>query len=260
MKTMMKITSYIINLETSTKRKEYMEELLQPYSFIEPKFISAIDGRILSDEQLAEKFDYTSSLKYYGREINKGEVGCTLSHRKCYQTLLDSREEYVLIFEDDIYPVRDLHSLQEINISTLLSCEQPRILLLSGDFWYWRKTNGIATVYDAVGSYAYFINRAAAKRILSVERTMNTADDWFFYKRLGVEFFAVSPYVVDANVNMNLLGSEIQQEYWGIQRKKMSLYWIGQSYLNAVMKRILMKIGHFESKIRDFNFVENTSR
>ena len=83
----MLLKTYIINLEKSTVRKQYMQELLSPYQFLDVEFVKAIDGRLLSEEERALRFDYVRSKKVYGRTLNAGEVGCALSHRKVYERI-----------------------------------------------------------------------------------------------------------------------------------------------------------------------------
>lgn len=242
--------TYIINLETSTVRKECMQGLLLPYHFLNLQFISAVDGRKLSEYELRAAFDYKKCLQHYGRMLNAGEIGCTLSHRKCYSQFLSSSHAYAMVLEDDIHPMHDLSELQEIDLEKILNVNDPVVLLLSGDYWYWRKTKPITSVYDAVGAYAYFINRAAADRILSIDKPYNVADDWALYKSLGIRLKAVNPYLVDANVNMGILGSDVSQDKWGIDRRLMSYSEVLLSYKSAILKRLLKMVGNFESKIR----------
>lgn len=249
---MEKIKTYIINLEKSYIRKQYMERLLQPYSFLNTEFVKAINGHEMSAHELDEVFDNNSCMKHRGRYLNKGEIGCTLSHRKCYKKILDDEIPFALILEDDIAVLRNLNYLQELNISSVLDVERPIVLFLSGDYWFW-KNREITNVYDAVGSYAYFINSSAAKLIMSIQKPYSVSDDWIMYKSLGVKLMAVKPYMIDANVNMELLGSDVLQDEWGISRRKMSKLNAFISYKDAVLKKIFKMFGHFESKIRVIN-------
>lgn len=246
-----KIKTYIINLPSSETRRRYMNDLLKPYSFLDFHFISAINGRELSREKKNEFFDDSNCLKRYGRELNSGEIGCVLSHRKCYRTLVDSDDNYALIFEDDIQFIRDINVLSDIDLDNILSVETPTVLLISGDFWYFKR-RPIVDAYCAIGAYAYLINRAAAKKILSVKRPFNVSDDWRLYKHMGIRLKAIMPYIVDANLNMDLLGSDVNQYSWGIDRKRMSLNNIVAFGFSGLIKRILKGTGHFESKIKVF--------
>lgn len=241
------IKTYVINLAKSIARKEYMQELLKTYQYINPFFIEAVDGRVFSPEEREAVFDDEISYKRYGRIINGGEVGCTLSHFKCYNKLAKSNDKFVLILEDDITIIRNLNELDWGRITEFMSVDEPRVMFLSGDYWYWDK-KPITRVFCAVGSYAYFVNRAAAQIIVRINKPSNVADDWDVYKQLGVELFAVHPYMIDANITD--IPSEIQQDYWGNHKDKMSLRYIFRAFYIGLIKRYLGHKGNFESKVR----------
>lgn len=245
------IKTFVINLNSAKVRKEYMLNLLFPYSFLDVEFVEAIDGRKLTEEQRLVSFNDEKCLKLLGRQLNGGEIGCTLSHRKCYQKLLDSKLEYGLVLEDDISLIRDFNDIKRYDIDKYLRTDNPIILILSGDYWYWRK-NKICSVYDCVGAYAYFINKSAAMRMLSIKAT-SVADHWLFYKTLGIKIKAIMPYMIDANLNMDLLSSDVAQDEWGIHRKKMSFMNVIKGYQSGLIKSILKNCRHFESKIRVIN-------
>ena len=244
---MKSIKTYIVNLATSTARKKYMQELLGAYAFLEQEFIEAVDGRILSTQEREQVFDDQTCYNRYGRYINGGEVGCTLSHFKCYNKLVQSNEKFVLILEDDITVMRNLYQLDWHKVTEFMSVNEPRIMFLSGDYWYWDKCP-FTRVFSAVGSYAYFINYAAAQRITKISRPSNVADDWDVYKLFGVKLFAVHPYMIDANIAD--IPSEIQQDYWGNHKDKMSFKYVLRTLYVGAIKRYLGNKGHFESKVR----------
>ena len=243
----MKLKTYIINLEKSTLRKQYMQDLLSPYSFLDVEFVKAIDGRRLSEEERALRFDYIRSKKVYGRTLNAGEVGCALSHRKVYEEVLNGSEPYALVLEDDIAIQRDLNLLPLKTIDRIMQSSRPRAFMLSGDFSFYRQ-KPVIRIYSAVGAYAYIINKAAAKRILAINPPCSVADDWMYYKRKGLKLFAVYPYMIDANLNMDLLSSDVKQDTWGIDRSQMSLK---ENILRAISSfpvRLFKRYDHYEYK------------
>ncbi len=245
-----RIPTYIINLPTSIERKKYIENLLSPYTdYLSLKFIEAIKGKDLTEEAKRELFNFDKCVKHLGRFMNDGEIGCTLSHRKCYQNILKTEDDYALIFEDDISIMRDFSLIPFRAVERILTSSKPRVVLLSGDTWYFKKRE-ITKVYEAIGAYSYFINRAAAEMILKIEKPYSVADDWPLYKRLGLELYALIPYFVDANLKMELFSSDVKQETWGINRRKMALREALISYQRAIVKKTLKKINHFESKIK----------
>ncbi len=245
----MGLKTYIINLEKSTVRKQYMQELLSKYEFLDIEFLKAIDGRLLSEEERRMRFDFEKSIQIYGKDINAGEVGCALSHRKAYSELLKSETQYALVLEDDISIIRDLNTLDLVEIDKVLAVSEPRVLMLSGDYWFYKKKS-IARLFTATGAYAYIINSAAAQKILDIEPPCCLADDWTYYKRKGLKLYAVNPYLVDANMKMDLLSSDVMQDSWTIDRSRMSKKEVVVGYSVGLLKRLFKTFHHFESKVR----------
>ena len=244
----MSLKTYIVNLEKSSVRRQYMKELLEPFQFLEVEFIKAIDGRLMSDAQRKEAFDYDACMKHYGRYLNEGEVGCALSHRLSYKAFLDSNNPYAMVLEDDISAIRDWNTLPWADIEKVLNVSRPRVVFLSGDFWR-LSSKSITPVFDAVGAYAYIINRATAEAILSIKIPFLVADDWLAYKRLGIKLFAVYPYAADANLVVDL-ASDVQQDSWMTDHALMSKVELARRAFPAIVKHIMKKVGLFESKIR----------
>lgn len=244
---------YVINLLKETERKAYMQSLLS--SFQEDnniQYIEAVEGRKLTDEECNRVFDKVTTRKRYGRELNPGEIGCTLSHFKCYKKLLESKENYVLILEDDITILRDLSYIHRL--VSYVDTQRPTILFLSGDYWFYKSKQiddeySICSVYDSVGSYAYFINKKAAELILKKNRrASSTADNWSLYRHQGVCLKAVRPYIVDANIES--FESTINQTYFGENRRNMPWSMKIEAYKTSFIKKIILKSGGFVSKIR----------
>ena len=86
---------YVINLERSIKRLEYMSTILDEQG-LNYEFVQAVNGRELDDS-------YIENLTRNAvRTLGKGEIGCFLSHLKTYRTFLESDNKYCLILEDDV--------------------------------------------------------------------------------------------------------------------------------------------------------------
>lgn len=244
--------TYIVNLEKDTIRREYVTELLRPYEWMDCTFVKAVYGKSLTPEELEDIFDLTMAYKRYGRTLNSGEIGCTASHDLIYRQLCESHDEWALVLEDDITILRELPNLDKI--AETLSVDVPSVVFLSGDYWYTSlksldETLKLACVYDAVGTYAYLINRAAAELITKKnKRPSYVADNWSLFRRQGVRLFALYPYLIDANIED--LGSSIEQTYFGEVRKNMPLLFRIKSYTLSLKKKWLLRKGYFVSKIR----------
>lgn len=249
---MEKIKTYIVNLPQSVDRRTYMEDLMKPYTFLDVNIFNAVYGKTLSEEELSARFDKDLAFKRYGRNLEPGEIGCSLSHFSLYEKLIKSQDNYMLILEDDITILKDISRLP--SLIKYIDNDTPTVLFLSGDYWYYhlRKTEtdySIASVYDAVGTYAYFVNKAAAELILEKNpKCANAADNWALFRQQGIVLKAVFPYLIDANIED--FSSEINQSHFGHIRDNMPLEIKIRSYWVALIKKIIVKQGHFVAKIR----------
>ena len=244
--------TYIVNLKKDIERREYISKLLNDADFLDKEFLEAVYGKELSVEQLNSEFDSDLAYKRYGRQLNLGEIGCTLSHFKAYKKLLASEDSRVLLLEDDITIMRDFSRID--GIADRLPEDEPYVLFLSGDYWYKRMRPledglSIADVYDAVGTYAYVINRKGAELIIKKNpKASAVADNWSLYRRQGLKLYAVKPYLIDANIDC--FASSIEQSCFGEVRKNMPLSFRLKSYTLSLKKKWLLRRGKFVSKIR----------
>lgn len=246
--------AYVINLKTSINRKQYIERLLQPHhEVLDVCFVEGVDGRKLSQEQLRSIWDQDGTFRIYGRYMRGGEIGCALSHRKCYEEFCKSGDEKALIFEDDL-------SFQDVDVEKIISVvsqelqtNKPMVILLSGDYWYINKSKSfsginrhLVRVYDGMGAIAYMVNRSAAEIMLSSDKKF-LADDWYNWRRMGINIYALYPHIADQK---DSLGTEISTAYEGIVRKNLTLLSKVKSYYRAVIKHLILgRMKHFEKRI-----------
>ena len=242
----MLMKTYVINLEKSKDRKCYMSQQLETLPFLDVEFVSAIDGRLMSVEEQNVRFDFSAFQKRYLKKVRPGEIGCTLSHQKCYKRLLESNENYALILEDDISVNGDIREIIE-KLSVLLESEQPQIVLLSGWYWFFRsrpfyKQFRLANVYDGFLTHSYVINKSAA-RLLIESKPGITADDWKYIRRKGVTLKALLPHLIDQNqINggQSLIQSGENKMMKGVCLRKIRIYW------NVIILKGMKLLGYFE--------------
>ena len=248
----MQIDTYVINLKTSPERKVYMEKELAPYPFLDTHFIEGVDGRSMTCAEQEKAFDQNRAFKRYGRILGCGEVGCTLSHIECCKRLMESTSPFGMIVEDDLV-MRNGERLEAIlhSLAGLLSENGPRIVLMTGDYWFTGKKKlidgfEIAKVYDAVCAGAYLLNRAAAEVILNMGKS-HIADDWFTIKNQGIVIYALHPHIADQN-RLNFQTTIANSLTGRTYRSNMSLKNKVASYKASFVKRFLKSIRHFEFK------------
>ncbi len=223
-----------------------MEKQLKGMPYLQPEFVEAIDGRFISEEERRLFFDDEAFWKRNAAAARPGEVGCTLSHQKCYRKIVEDGEPYVLILEDDIRmpDCKDMESVV-MKIESLMRTDEPLIILLSGWYWYWGSVplSGdyrLATVYDAFLTHSYAINRAAA-RVLIEDRPSITADDWAYIRRKNVCLRAVLPHLIEQNWDGNL-ATTVNVE----PKKRKSAGWYVRNGIRLSVLKFLSLRGCFE--------------
>ncbi len=93
----------VINLDKSKSRWESIVPLLNSFG-INPERIPGVDGTNITEEEyeyITPPLDDPSKIDF-PRQLTKNEVGCFLAHKKCWQHLVDSQENWAMIMEDDI--------------------------------------------------------------------------------------------------------------------------------------------------------------
>ena len=180
----------VVNLSRSPERwkaiKAQLDHLQIPVERLE-----AVDGKMLSEEEVGK---LTSSVHFsMGRELGRGEIGCFLSHRKCWEKLLDSDEKYALVMEDDLILsdrspefmlsddwIPDVCDLIQLFISPnrkkYVCCNDECDLVTGDQLW-------IPVSPTPVGTLAYIISREAAKVALEESETFNLPVDEFLFVR-----------------------------------------------------------------------------
>ena len=237
--------TYIINLSAATWRKEYMNNVLKDVVGLDIKWMEAVDGKCLTDEEKEKLFDEKRFIRYFGKNIKRGEIGCVLSHQKCYKDLIDSDDEIAMVFEDDIVLKEPVEKIIGI-IENTMPHDKPAVLLLSAWYWYSHKRKlgldrFICDVLDARLAHAYVINKQAAQ-IMYHSRPWFVADDWGFFRRKGVKIYSLLPQSVDQNWTPIFQS----QTNTGDPTSVGFSFWAGiNSIIHSIPRKIAKVIGHY---------------
>ncbi len=85
--------AYIVNMETSKARRNAITRQLKKLK-IPYEIVPAVDGRKYTDAQMED-------LVFDVKEFTGAQMGCMSSHRKVYERMQESEEEFGLVLEDD---------------------------------------------------------------------------------------------------------------------------------------------------------------
>lgn len=216
--------AYVVNLPSDTVRRQAMERELASTPFADVEFVAAIDGRLMSETELAEAFDFEA---YGRRRVGRpqpGEVGCALSHRLLWQRIADGGQP-AIVFEDDITFDGSWSDVLAF-ADSWLATEQPRALLLPRHFFYTRLrvaagTGRVTRPIQGFGAECYMLNAAGARLLLGLGRPSFIADEWDYFCSRGLDLLAFVPHpvVVNARFDSNIASRhDWQYDYDGAAR------------------------------------------
>lgn len=89
--------SYVINLDRSPDRWQRMADRLNSIGAAFER-VPAVDGRLLSDTEISDVHKPVAG----AAAMTPEEVGCFLSHRKCWERIVSGPDAYGCVFEDDM--------------------------------------------------------------------------------------------------------------------------------------------------------------
>ena len=166
--------------------------------------ISAVDGQVLTPDKL--KSVKAPLFSGYYKELTQGEIGCYLSHVKCWQHIVEQKLDYAVILEDDFSLHDDLNNVHgyieaiEVNWDCIKLMEHPE------------KRKAIKTIpcldktlirYDKIPSRtcAYVITNDGAQKMLKHSQQISRPIDIDFqhWWESNIIVYGLKPYIVGVN-------------------------------------------------------------
>lgn len=94
-----KLATFLINLDGSEER--LTSATRQIATNVDYRRFSAFDGRGRNPQDFPE-YDDAKAVRFYGRPMTGGEMGCYFSHIGCARAFLDTDADFALVLEDDV--------------------------------------------------------------------------------------------------------------------------------------------------------------
>lgn len=230
---MNQIKTYVINLPKDQDRRESILRETSLFSTLDVEIVEAVYGKELTNQERENLFDSKKYSQYYGRSVLPGEIGCTLSHRKCYEYLLNAEKSFVLILEDDAHFLSDsLKSDFGTAVEDIMNTDKPLVLLLQANASYIGKEKSFCKdyklyqVYKSTCTTGYLINKNAARLLLHEKKPYWVADDWFRFRQWGIDIYCVYPSVI---LQWETLPSTILEEKRSGRKKR----WLPHSLIEC---------------------------
>ena len=99
--TELKYKIFVINMRRSKERwiniSEQLENFKVPYERIE-----GVDISSLPQSEIDKYYSFEKNKKTYPKPLSKGEIGCHISHIKCWEETLKQHLDFAIVLEDDI--------------------------------------------------------------------------------------------------------------------------------------------------------------
>lgn len=203
---------FVVNLDREPKKKAYITKECERFG-LNYEIYRAVDGHSLSEDFLKKNV-----LDYGNNFLTKGEIGCTLSHIRIYEKIIQEGLDYALILEDD--------AVLDDNINPLLAAFESQqnviregVYLLTGNFSYVEnQCKSIASfnfypIKQAFGTTGYIVTRQAAKKLVDFLLPVKFVADAFeaFHSIAGVRVYATIPHIVTTN-DKDRVFSSLEQE------------------------------------------------
>ena len=197
------VGAFLINLDRATERLKFVKPRIDQLGLSFER-ISAIDGKLLSEEEIQKFCDQEQFKKYFKMLPEKETIGCSLSHEKALRMFLESEYEFALIFEDDVEfdpcELKDCveKAIEKKDLFDILSFEvtHNRFPLKISDLC---EDKYMALYFTAVKhAGCYLINRSAVKKLLDKFFPIIMPFDHYFtaYWEFDIKFAGVEPCIV----------------------------------------------------------------
>ncbi|MCK7459107.1 glycosyltransferase family 25 protein [Idiomarina aminovorans] len=214
----MNYSIFLINLDRSVERLNNAAGQLDSAG-VDFERISAVDGKTLENELINKVFDDKMAQKRYHYDLTLGEMGCYLSHVKCWEKIIEDGLDFAVILEDDLLLEPNFKDVIESvpNIETewhylKLSCPFKHRPYTEAKLVKTPKGDNVSLVdykKPPTGTVAQIVSREGAKRLLKNRppffRPVDVDLQWSW--ELNIKVQGLIPYV--ANVSGEL--SEIQK-------------------------------------------------
>ncbi|MEE9387155.1 MAG: glycosyltransferase family 25 protein [Paracoccaceae bacterium] len=236
--------SFVIHLRRNTDRTGNVANLLQNLPLAE--VVDAVDGQVLDDKALASVYETDLHDPKYPFRMGPNEIACFLSHRKCWQKIVDGGDICALVAEDDLNvdaklwaPALDV-ALRNMTPDRIIRFPPKnrekinrKIDQEQGALLFRPSVIGLSAVLHLIG-------RNAAQQLLDLTEKFDRPVDTYLQMRwhTGIETLSVYPNGVDNNADP-IGGSSIQTRL--SLKSKLARAFPRQNYRTKVRK--LSEIG-----------------
>ena len=213
------LPTFVISLPEATDRRTRLTKIFEDLG-LEFEFIDAVDGRqfdVLNHPNYAP----SQRLRYFGKHITGGEIGCLLSHKNIYQKMINENINRALIFEDDVIIhdgfLKTLREIQTISVpfDMIRFLSSPKLERLNLRNVYKFKNGRYLVRHTGMpgGAHATLITLNGAKKLIKhLDKTPFPIDALMGRNWLtGINWYTVRPGLVAQDRDIeSMIGDDIR--------------------------------------------------
>jgi glycosyl transferase, family 25 len=175
--------------------------------------VEAVVGRELTAEQKRASFSPFWYGLLQGRQITDAELGCSLSHRKIWQMMIDRGQDWAVIFEDDAEFLPQFavqlstieNETHDFDMVHLFAFREPDILhcgTIDGAFKVMRYSGPHGS------TAAYAMRLSGAKKLMSIGKVWTAPDKWTWLSAVtGLRCCGILPYPVKLEEQLSVVST-----------------------------------------------------
>jgi GR25 family glycosyltransferase involved in LPS biosynthesis len=212
--------AYVIHLERAVSRRSQVERIRAALP-VPLEIVSAVDGAAVPPEVFKARYRRTLLQPHYPFELRPGEIGCFLSHRKCWEMIAAGDLPGALIVEDDVEIDADLFARMlpivaaaageaaYVRFPVKAGRETGKTLHEKGDM------SVFAPVTPGLGTQGQYVGRKAAEALLKASELFDRPVDSFLQMRFHhrVPILSTSPMAIQeisADIGRSLIQGKVK--------------------------------------------------
>jgi len=212
----MNVQGYVISMSRAGRRVEQVQRIISECSVDCTRF-EAIDGSRLSASDIDSVYNTNANQPKYPFALNRGEIGCFLSHRSVWKKIAESDAPGGLVMEDDIELLAGFSDALAFAIDAAPTCSYVQFQTrdFSGSHQEVENRQDLQLLRPKIvplRATAQWITRHAAAKLLEATKQIDRPIDTFIQMRWlhGVDVLVVTPSCV-REVSRSLGGSVINE-------------------------------------------------
>ncbi len=209
-----RIEAFVISMSCNVSRRAQVERIVAACP-VPCRPLEAVDGRSMTESERAIFYSRRLHAPRYPFALRPAEIGCFLSHRRVWQSILDLDLDVGLVLEDDVELERPgFDRTLTVATDAIRSSDLVRLRLMHRTPRSWRARGECRVEHPTVtplGTQAQLVSREGARRLLAVTGRFDRPIDVFLQMHWisGIVTCEVAPsHVIDRTAELG--GSTIQ--------------------------------------------------